>query len=100
MEKLKLSLEDLVVETFAPATQPGGLGTVRARQSGPVTDECDSCGVDTGCGRGGCDSQDCPTVAGCGTNTCPGWETCPGAYTCDGVESCRWPQCSAYGNIC
>ena len=100
MAKLKLSLDNLVVESFEPALQQMALGTVRAQQSGPNTDECDSCGVETGCG-GPCQTQGCPSpVGGCGTNTCLQWETCAGAYTCDNVESCRWPECTAYGAIC
>ena len=99
MEKLKLSLENLVVESFEPALEQMAPGTVRAQQSGPYTDECDSCGVETGCG-GGCDTQYCPSQGGCGTATCYAWETCAGAYTCNEVESCQWPQCTAYGNIC
>ena len=100
MQKLRLSLENLVVETFEPALELPATGTVRANNSGPYTDECDSCGVETGCGgHGGCDSQFCQSQA-CGTATCYAWETCAGVYTCDGVESCQWPQCTAYGAIC
>jgi hypothetical protein len=99
MQKLKLSLENLVVETFEPAVEQRATGTVRANQSGPYTDECQSCGVETGCARFGCASQGC-TNQGCGTATCYAWETCAGAYTCDGVESCQWPQCTAYGAAC
>ena len=99
MEKLKLSLENLVVETFTPVLEQGARGTVRGQQSGPYTDECDSCGVETGCGGHGCDSDFCQSQA-CGTATCYAWETCAGAYTCAAVESCQWPQCTAYGNVC
>ena len=99
MEKLRLSLENLAVETFEPALEPMAPGTVRAQQSGPYTDECDSCGVETGCGGGCVESEYCPSY-GCPTASCPGYQTCAGAYTCGGVESCQWPQCTAYGNIC
>jgi hypothetical protein len=100
MEKLKLSLENLVVETFEPAVEARALGTVRAQQSGPYTDECDSCGVYTGCGARGCNESDyCPS-AGCPTASCPGYNTCDGVYTCGGVPTCVWPDCTAYGNIC
>jgi len=51
MEKLKLSLENLVVESFEPALEQMAPGTVRAQQSGPYTDECDSCGVEIGLKR-------------------------------------------------
>lgn len=97
MHKLKLELEALVVESFVPAVVESRPGTVHAHRSGPVTDECDSCGADSACG--GCD-----TLNGCGggsyTCSCPGWQTCVGAYTCGGVDSCVWPECTAYGAIC
>jgi hypothetical protein len=100
MDKLKLALDDLVVETFAPAAKQHDTGTVHAHQSGPYTDECQSCGVDTGCGgQGFCDSQYCAS-AGCGTATCYAYYTCAGAYTCGEIDSCRYPECTAVGAIC
>lgn len=100
MSKLKLSLEELVVESFTPATDPEKRGTVMGRESGPFTDECQSCGVDTGCGMGGCDSDFCSNN-GCGpTATCRGYDTCAGAYTCGEVDSCRYPECTAPGAAC
>ena len=97
MEKLKLSLDDLVVESFSPAPGRDDLGTVRGNQSGPYTDECDSCGQDSLCG--GCENTPgCPP--GSQTCTCQGWYTCVGAYTCGGVDTCVWPDCTAFGEIC
>jgi hypothetical protein len=98
MDKLKLTLDDLVVESFPLAENPERAGTVFARGSGPYTDECDSCGVESACAGGGCNTPACSN--GCGTATCYAWETCAGAYTCGEVESCRWPECTAYGEIC
>lgn len=100
MNKMKLALDDLAVESFAPAEDPQRRGTVRAHDSGPYTDECQSCGVDTGCGWGGCDTQYCQS-RGCPTNnTCPGYYTCAGVHTCDFVETCQYPQCTGPGAAC
>jgi len=99
MNKLKLSLEALVVESFTPVSDPTRAGTVVGHESGPYTDECMSCGVQTGCG-GPCDSNYCSNN-GCGqTNTCYAYYTCAGAYTCGEVESCRYPECTAVGALC
>lgn len=101
MEKLKLALDDLVVETFAPAVRAAETGTVHAHDSGPYTDECQSCGVETGCGYGGCTNDvSCNGSCGCNTATCYAYWTCAGAYTCGDVESCRYPECTAVGAIC
>lgn len=83
MDKLKLNLDDLVVETFAPAVRSSQTGTVHAHGSGPFTDECDSCGVETGCG-GGCGTG----PSDCGSCGCPS-NTCYGYWTCDGVDTCN-----------
>ncbi len=99
MRKTKLALDDLAVESFVAADEEAQRGTVRAHGSGPYTDECDSCGVNTGCGGGGCDSQYCQSQ-GCGSNTCYGYWTCVGAYTCDFVDTCMYPQCTAPGAAC
>lgn len=100
MAKLKLFLDELVVESFAPVNDAEKRGTVVGHESGPYTDECMSCGVDTGCGGGPCDSDYCSNN-GCGwTNTCRGYYTCPGANTCGEVDSCRYPECTAVGAIC
>jgi hypothetical protein len=97
MAKLRLEVEELVVESFTPATVHTETGTVRARQSGPYTDECDTCGADSQCGP--CDTPNC--THGCNwTQTCDGYQTCAGAYTCGGVDTCVWPDCTAYGAIC
>lgn len=101
MRKMKLALDDLAVESFAPGATAEQRGTVQAnQQSGPYTDECQSCGVISGCGGWGY----CQTQYGCGsggcTNTCEGYQTCPGAYTCDGVDTCFYPQCTAPGAAC
>jgi uncharacterized iron-regulated protein len=101
MEKLKLSMDDLVVESFAPAGPSREVGTVHANVSGPYTYECYNCGLD---------SDDCePGTYGC-TNTCYDRLTCgvntcdPNAYTCDGDtcfnDTCSFPQCTKAGIPC
>jgi hypothetical protein len=100
MKKMKLALDDLAVESFAPAEDPQRRGTVHAHDSGPYTDECLSCGVETGCGYGGCDSQHCSQGCGSNTCTCYGYYTCAGVNTCDFVETCIYPQCTAPGAAC
>lgn len=97
MEKLKLALEDLVVESFTPAAGPQEPGTVHAHESGPYTDECQSCGMQTDCGDP-CDGGS--YTCGCPTGTCYGYYTCPGAYTCGEVDTCRYPECTAPGAQC
>lgn len=100
MRKMKLALDDLAVESFAPGAKVEPRGTVQANQeSGPYTDECQSCGVVSGCGGGGCNTNYGCGSGGC-TNTCPGYQTCPGAYTCDFVDTCFYPQCTAPGAAC
>jgi len=102
MEKLKLALENLVVESFAPAVEPQQTGTVHAHNSGPFTDECQSCGVYTGCGAGECTADvSCNGSCGCPTNgTCYGYYTCDPMNTCQQVDTCYFPQCTALGEIC
>jgi hypothetical protein len=92
MEKLRLAVEQLVVETFEASGLPLRMGTVHARDSA-ITDEYDSCGVETECGANGC-SAHCGS-AGCpGSDTCPGYYSCAGVYTCGGVDTCQWPACT------
>ena len=100
MKKMKLALDDLAVESFAPAEDPQRRGTVHAHDSGPYTDECLSCGVETGCGGGGCDSQGCSQGCGSVTCTCYGYYTCAGVNTCDFADTCQFPQCTAMGAAC
>ena len=91
MKKLRLSLEDLAVESFQPETGRYRSGTVRLYLSGDVTDECDSCG--SWCG--GCEqTPECPQGSRLqDTCSCAGWYTCAGVYTCDG-DTCQWPACT------
>jgi hypothetical protein len=98
MKKMKLALDDLAVESFEPAKEPEERGTVHAHDSGPHTDECFSCGVQTGCGYG-CNSQYCQS-AGCQTATCYGYWTCAGVETCAGGATCEFPACSSPGAAC
>jgi hypothetical protein len=98
MEKMKLALADLVVESFSPTEGGSGGGTVRAQESA-ITDEFDSCGVYTECNPNGCDSTTCTPPGD--TSTCAGWYTCAGVYTCGGVETCQFPACTGDPqNIC
>jgi hypothetical protein len=99
MKKMKLALDDLAVESFAPAAQPDERGTVHGHDSGPYTDECLSCGVNTGCGWGGCNSQHCQS-AGCPSATCYGYWTCAGVNTCDGGFTCEYPACTSPEAAC
>jgi hypothetical protein len=95
MKKMKLAVDELAVESFAPAPEPEWRGTVAAnQQSGPYTDECGNCSSPTYCGDLGCYSYECPTVS-----TCDGYQTCAGAYTCDG-DTCIYPACTAPGAAC
>jgi hypothetical protein len=103
MRKMKLALDDLAVESFAPGAKTEPRGTVQANQeSGPYTDECQSCGVVTGCGGGGyCNTNyGCNPSGGCQTATCYGYQTCGGVYTCDAVDTCFYPQCTGPGAAC
>jgi hypothetical protein len=88
MRKMKLSLDDLTVESFTPAEEAERRGTVHARDSGPFTDECQSCGVYTGCGawpHDGCRSdRPCYESDLCPTQSCPGYWSCAGVWTCEG----------------
>jgi hypothetical protein len=112
MEKLKLDLDELVVESFntAPGSPPEG--TVAAhQQSGPYTDECWSCGGS--CGMQTCDvtcdvrKDTCGTCAiSCGQScwgTCD-YESCRGScwgqYTCAGADTCQYPACTGPGAAC
>jgi hypothetical protein len=100
MKKMKLALDDLAVETFAPAEPPENRGTVHAHDSGPYTDECLSCGVYTGCGFGGCESEyPCGHTEACPTATCVGYWTCEGVYTCAG-GTCDYPACTSPEAAC
>lgn len=111
MRKLKLSLDALVVETFAPAAPVPDVGTVRANASGPYTDECVNCNANT---VDGCSSHDEPCASqnnwtcSCGTcynNWTCGANTCAaGQATCDGDtcynDTCSFPQCTMAGIPC
>lgn len=91
MRKKKLVLDELAVESFTPAAEPAERGTVHAHDSGPITDECYSCGVYTGCGGGCVSAYPCNGTL----NSCPGYNTCAGDYTCS-VASCGHGGCSRY----
>lgn len=83
MRKMKLSVDDLSVETYAPDDEPVQRGTVGANQSGPLTDECASCGVYT-CTGAECESDFLCTVYG--VPTCEPYATCQGT-------TCLPPHC-------
>lgn len=106
MQKLKLTLDELVVESFAPAAPVREMGTVRANISGPYTDECYNCGHET---DDPCASYNNWTCS-CG-GTCPNADfTCAaqtcgaGEPTCDGDtcynDTCSFPQCTKIGIPC
>lgn len=95
MRKLRLELEQLVVDSFdpVPARAPVRRGTVRGRaetfeavntcgycdpQETPAYQSCydSDCGCPTqGCGSAACATAACPSAA-CATATCRGNETC------------------------
>lgn len=104
MHKLTLALEELVVETFAPAARPPETGTVHANASGPYTDECYNClNTDHDCDAGSLSACPCTHTCynhlTCGPNTCDA-----GAYTCDGdtcfQATCSFPECTKAGIPC
>jgi len=106
MEKLSLALDELVVESFTPADHPPRRGTVHAHNSGPYTDECQSCGVETGCGwPGGCSADvSCQGSCGCATaNTCYGYWSCTPMATCGCQDTQAWcdtNNCTGPGAAC
>lgn len=100
MKKMKLALDDLAVESFAPADGAESRGTVQARDSAWHTDECYSCGVYTGCDFTGCESEfPCGATEACYTATCVGYQTCEGMPTCGGT-TCEYPVCTQPGAGC
>jgi hypothetical protein len=89
MRKLKLDLDELMVESFATGRNPAeGFGTVKGRTGALCVDDTN---YDT-CGGGGASAETacgpCPPdtlFTHCGQNTCP--------YTCDDAtcQSCPRP---------
>lgn len=54
MKKLKLEIDDLTVESFAPGEESGVAGgTVHGREMGPTVPSCPSLNL--------CPTDDCPT---------------------------------------
>ena len=101
-KRVKLNLDDLVVESFD--TLPGGSapaeGTVRAF-------ETQTCGLVSNPCYSGCESQcsySCGTACGgSGCNTECGGYTCNGETTCGGggqTQTCGLTQNSCGGNTC
>ncbi len=96
MNKLKLVLDELAVESFETVAQDAGVGTVRANdvsnqrcqsQASCLPDTCigQSC-VDTECGCGPTEGQTCyiNCTASAGTSC-----NAPCGFTCDGANSCN-----------
>jgi hypothetical protein len=103
MHKLTLALDDLVVETFAPAARPVETGTVHANNSGPYTDECYNClNTDYDCDAGSFSA--CPCTHTCYNHLTCGANTCDAGYTCDGETcfqaTCSFPECTKAGIPC
>jgi hypothetical protein len=98
MEKLRLSLDELVVESFAPAAMPEPFGTVHAaQQSGPHTDECASCVAScNGTCAGSCETCAISCYGTCFALACnpTSVDTCGEQYTCAGQFSCDAPACT------
>ena len=88
MKKMKLSLEDLAVETFDPNERLAPRGTVGAHQSGWATDECASCGV-----------HSCAVACSVGSCTEYGVWTCEPNATCVDL-TCLPPHCTEPGAGC
>lgn len=99
MDRRKLSLQDLVVESFQTDEAHGARGTVKAHDYSEAcyTDEFNTC--PNSCG-GTCEPEyTCGTCAiSCGgtCHTCPEscWGTCAAEYTCGGQFSCDVPACT------
>lgn len=96
MEKLKLDLEAVVVESFptvASATER--LGTVEARAAGESLiggGECtlDGCSGDGGCsGDLACSREDCSAFC-TGYPGCSYDEVCSNVERCTGIGVCYW----------
>jgi hypothetical protein len=104
MEKRKLRLEELVVESFETAASKELRGTVQGNEYSEAcyTDEFPSC--PRSCEPRTCDegcSASCGgTCYACATNTCYGYYTCAGVNTCEFVDTCIFPQCTAPGAAC
>jgi hypothetical protein len=75
MEKLKLAMEDLVVESFTPAERPDEPGTVQAQEVATYAPQC-------------------PSI------TCINGYTCWNGYTCGDVGTCIYPECTKPGALC
>jgi hypothetical protein len=88
MRKLRLSLDDLAIDTFDPVPS-------RADEKGTV--------------RGRAESEDSCFITDCGTwltvdYTCEGWtcdnHTCDGAYDCPVTFDVTCTGCRSRGGIC
>lgn len=93
MRKLKLELGDLKVESFAPMSVAGRIGTVRAKENSVdyCTDPQDECKY-TGYPTGECD---CPSQdVWCGSTDCPN----TGIFECDNYSRLEPEACPANTN--
>lgn len=90
MKKLKLSLENLAVESFTTAASPAPRGTVRAHATelGQTCDPAPSCGPET-CGGAFCIRHtDNPNICGIGSAGCSVGCTPPtGVLSCVGCTT-------------
>jgi hypothetical protein len=76
MKKLRLELDALAVESFAPAREPKTRrGTVRGRAAQPATYDFEECGS----------NSEYSVVEGCTDQ-----EGCTNFYRCTGISVCYW----------
>ena len=100
MNRQKLKLDELVVESFDTAAGPPARGTVRAHDYSEecITDEYQTC--PRSCPQWEtCNQQTCDTCAISCWGTCHTcgdscWGSCPAEYTCGGQFSCDAPACT------
>ncbi|WP_420127491.1 hypothetical protein [Longimicrobium sp.] len=115
MKKLRLSLDDITVESFSTLSPRLRLGTVAANQMSATTCQqiicdcttqgfeqtCQTCGASC---NGTCDASCNGTCNGCpepsANGTCAGW-TCEGTcgFTCNTCAGYSCEYCSAPGQI-
>jgi hypothetical protein len=97
MEKLRLHLDDLAVQSFATAIHPGGTGTVHGRINTAALDCYGTydCGTyDTGCENTGSGLNTC-------AGSCPGLcasDRCGGGSGFDASACCLSAGCGGSGN--
>jgi hypothetical protein len=106
MNRQKLKLDDLLVESFDTVLGPPARGTVRGHDYSEAcfTDEYPTCPRSCPYWET-CNQQTCDTCAlSCGgtCHTCGDscWGSCPAEYTCGGQFSCDAPACTQANAHC